>query len=70
MTYSSDVRYPEVVVELTGRDGNAFAIMATVSRALRRAGVSEDEILAYREESQRGDYSDLLATALRWVLVV
>ena len=31
-----DIRYPDVVVQLTGEDGNAFAILGTVRRALRQ----------------------------------
>lgn len=63
----SEPRYPDVQVQLTGTDGNAFAIMGTVTRELRRAGVSAEEISKYREESMSGDYDSLLATAMRWV---
>lgn len=63
----SEPRYPDVQVQLTGTDGNAFAIMGTVTRELRRAGVSAEEISKYREESMSGDYDNLLATAMRWV---
>ena len=34
-----EVRYPEVEVVLIGEDGNAYAILGRVLRALRRAGV-------------------------------
>lgn len=61
------VRYPEVSVRLVGEDGNAFAIMARVSAAMRRAGVAQAEIDAFRAEAQAGDYDGLLATCLRWV---
>lgn len=63
----SEPRYPDVQVQLTGTDGNAFAIMGAVTRELRRAGVSTEEISKYREESMSGDYDNLLATAMRWV---
>jgi hypothetical protein len=61
------VRYPDVAVQLTGEDGNAYAIMGAVEAALRRAGVSAEEIAKYREESMSGDYDNLLVTAMRWV---
>lgn len=61
--------YPEVQVQLTGTDGNAFAIMGKVQRALRAAGVDEDEVKAYLDESMSGDYDNLLRTAMRWVEV-
>jgi hypothetical protein len=43
--------------------------MGTVSAALRRAGVSSEEIQQYIEESTSGDYDHLLQTAMRWVNV-
>lgn len=60
-------RYPSVKVQLTGNDGNAFAIMGNVQRALRRAGVPKAELDKYFEESTSGDYNHLLATTMRWV---
>lgn len=65
----SEVKYPEVEVQLTGNDGNAFAIMGAVSKALRRAGVDKVEIDEYVKESMSGDYENLLRTAMKWVSV-
>lgn len=64
-----DVKYPQIEVELTGQDGNAFAIMGAVQKALRRHGVPAEEIAKYQEESMSGDYDNLLQTAMRWVNV-
>lgn len=65
----SDIKYPDVHVQLSGEDGNAYAIMGAVQKALRRAGVSAEEIAQYQEESMSGDYDNLLRTAMRWVSV-
>ena len=65
----TDIKYPEVAVQLTGQDGNPFAIMGAVGRALRRHGVSAEEISEYETESMSGDYDNLLRTAMRWVSV-
>jgi hypothetical protein len=62
-------KYPEIEVEILGRDGNAFAIMGTIQNALTKAGVSKDEISLYIKESMSGDYENLLRTAMRWVSV-
>ena len=62
-------KYPEIEVELIGQDGNAFAIMGAVQKALRKGGVSKDEIDEYLKESMSGDYDNLLATAVSWVSV-
>lgn len=62
-----DIKYPDVQVQLVGEDGNAFAIMGAVSKALRRAGVPKEEIDQYRAESMSGDYDNLLSVAMQWV---
>ena len=62
-------KYPEVRVQLTGRDGNAFAILGAVNAALRHAGVSVEERKQFADEATSGDYDHLLATAMRWVEV-
>lgn len=66
---TTDIRYSEVEVRLVGGDGNAWAIMGAVARALRKAGVSDEEIAEYEKESMSGDYDHLLATAMAWVTV-
>lgn len=62
-------KYPEIEVSLIGRDGNAFAIMGAVEKALRKGGISQDEISTYLKESMSGDYDNLLRTAMSWVSV-
>lgn len=66
---TNDVKYPDVHVQLSGTDGNAFAIMGKVADALRRAGVPDNEVIEYRAESMSGDYDNLLRVAMRWVEV-
>lgn len=61
--------YPEIAVELSGSDGNAFAIIGAVRRAMRRAGVPAEEIGAFCSEATSGDYDNVLQTAMRWVEV-
>jgi len=63
---TNTVKY-DIKVQLTGRDGNAYAIMSAVSKALRQAGVSEEEINQYQDESMSGDYENLLLVAAQWV---
>lgn len=65
----TEPKYPEIVVPLLGEDGNAFAIMGTVTRALRRGGVSAEEISQYSKEATSGDYNNLLTTTARWVTI-
>ena len=48
-------------------DGNAFAVMGAVIRALRAAGRSEEEISDYRERATSGDYDNLLCISQEFV---
>ena len=60
-------RYPDICVQLTGEDGNAFAILGRTTHALREAGLDKDEIDQYYAEATAGDYDHLLQTTMRWV---
>lgn len=62
-------KYPNIEVQLSGEDGNAFFIIAAVRRALRREGVSENEIVEFSSEATSGDYDKLLQTCMGWVTV-
>lgn len=65
----SEVKYPKIKVQLVGQDGNAFAIMASVKRALKKAKVDDAEISQYLSEAMSGDYDNLLRTTMNWVVV-
>ena len=60
---------PDVKVKLTGTDGNAFAIMGAVMKAMRHAGVPKEWINEYQTEATSGDYDNLLRTSMKWVNV-
>jgi hypothetical protein len=60
-------RYPDILVPLTGEDGNAFAILGRTAGALRAAELPQEEIDDYFAEATRGDYDHLLQTTMRWV---
>jgi len=66
---NSNIKYPDIHVQLSNTDGNAFAIMGTVQRALSSAGVDKTECATFMSEAMSGDYNALLATATRWVNV-
>lgn len=61
------VKFPDVHVQLVGLDGNAFSIMGRVGTALRKAGVTSDEINDYTTEAMSGDYGNLLRVTMEWV---
>lgn len=62
-------KYPDIQVKLVGEDGNAFSILARVCGALRRNGVSREEVDEFITEATSGDYEHLIGTCLQWVRV-
>lgn len=58
----------DIDVQLVGNDGNAFAILGAVSKALKRAG-ENDAVAEFYAEATSGDYDHLLATAAEYVNV-
>ncbi len=62
-------KYPNIKVQLSGRDGNAFAILGNVQGAMRRGGIPKEEIDAFITEATSGDYDNLLQTCVKYVQV-
>lgn len=62
-------RYPDVVVQLSGQDGNAFAILGHCQYAAKQAKLDPNLIAQFREEATQGDYGHLLATCQAWFTV-
>lgn len=60
-------RYPDIAVQLTGTSGNAFSILAIVTRAMRQAGVDKAEIAEFLAEAKSGSYDELIQCCIRWV---
>lgn len=63
------IKYPEIEVELVGTDGNAFALIGKVQKALKEAEVSKEELDEFFTEATSGDYNHLLRTCMAWVNV-
>lgn len=63
------VKFPKVKVKLVGEDGNAFSILGRVTGAMRKGGVSKEDIEKYREEAMSGDYNNLLYVTAQYVSV-
>jgi len=65
----SPVKYPDVEVQFSGEDGNAFNLVGLALRALRSAGVDKAERDVFVAEATSGDYDHLLRTCMEWVNV-
>ena len=59
-------KYPNITVQLTGHDSNAFMILGLCGRAAKEAGLSQLEIDAFYQEATSGDHDHLIQTAMRW----
>ncbi len=59
-------KYPEITVQLVGKDGNAFNILGICRRAMKRAHLPESEIEAFTTEATSSDYNHLLITCTEW----
>lgn len=53
-------------VKLVGKDGNAFAILAAVEKAMKKAGCKKEEIDQYKKEAMSGDYDNLLRVTMKY----
>lgn len=49
---------------LVGIDGNAFNVMAYVSRCMREEGMSIDYIREYKSNAMSDDYNNLLCVSM------
>jgi hypothetical protein len=58
---------PKPAVQLTGEDGNAFAVMGSVKQALKSAGAPKDICSEYMSKAMSGDYNHLLAVSMEYV---
>jgi hypothetical protein len=54
----------KVTCKLTGEDGNAFAIIGRVQKALRQAGTSQEVKDKYFADATSGDYNHLLDVSI------
>lgn len=61
--------FPQIKVNLVGRDGNAFAILGSVRSAMKNGGCTQEQIDTFMTEAMSGDYDHLLQTCMKTVTV-
>lgn len=64
-----DVKFPQIKVKLVGEDGNAFAIIGRVRKAMKRGGCDSESIKEFTDDATSGDYDHLLHTCMKTVEV-
>lgn len=65
----SGPKYPDIKVKLVGEDGNAFAILRRVLKAMKFAGLTKTTLTNFFNQATSGDYDHLLQTCMEWVEV-
>lgn len=60
------IKYPNIHVQLTGQDGNAYFILGRVQHAMKADDLPAEEIEAFMTEAKSGDYDNLLQTCMKW----
>lgn len=65
----SEVKFPEVKVQLSDSDGNVFAVLGKVMKAMKRAKIEQKEIDAFTAEATNGDYDHAIKTCMDYVSV-
>lgn len=63
----NDAVFPNIQVQLVGRDDHAFSILGRCQKAMRRAKVPKGMIAIFMDEARSGDYNNLLATCCKWL---
>lgn len=66
---ATEPKFPNVTVELTGQDGNAFFIIGRASGALRKGGATPEQVTEFTREAMSGDYDHVLQTVMAWARV-
>lgn len=61
------IKYPHINVQLIGADGNAFAILGRVSKAMRRGKCTAAQVDDFMTEATSSDYNHLLRTTMKTV---
>ncbi|MBD3004618.1 hypothetical protein [Streptomyces sp. 5-10] len=62
-------KYPDVTVQLSSDDGNVYAVIGAVERALKRAGYREDAIKFRAAAFEAESYEDVISLAEETVQV-
>jgi len=55
------------IIIIDKQNGNAFAIIGAVNKALKRAGADLEYINKYKKEAMAGDYNNLLCITMKYV---
>ena len=61
------MKYPDIHVKLTGKDGNVYGVIGAVAGALRRAGHKEEAKKFTEDAMSLGSYAEVLQLCMETV---
>lgn len=61
--------FPSVAIDVSGPDGNAYAIMGVISHVLRTVGYSKNEIDDVLKDMMSSNYEHLIEVASKYVTI-
>ena len=64
---TNEAKFKKVKCKISGEDGNAFAILGRVQRAVKREGL-DHLVEKYIVEATSGDYEYLLRVTMQYVI--
>jgi hypothetical protein len=62
-------KYPNVTVQLSNEDGNAFAILGRVTRAMKQGNCTKQQCEEFMSQAMSGDYDNVLKVCMEYVNV-
>lgn len=62
----SNHKYPEITVQLAGKNGNAFYILGKCLSAMRHANIPKKEQDEFYHQATASNYNHLLITCMEW----
>ena len=64
------MKYPKAKINLFNIDGNAYSIMGAATKALKKAGASQNEIDQFYKECKSETYDNLIQTVADWCNII
>jgi hypothetical protein len=66
---TAEPKFPDVTVQLSGEDGNVYAVIGRVAKAIRRAHGDAAADAYWNEARNAGSYDEVLQLTMRTVEV-
>ena len=60
-------KYPNIIVDLIGKNAHGLFIILSVSSALKKNGVPQSEINDFSMDASSSDFNHLLRVCMAWV---